>query len=159
MEIAVIGIGQSLRGDDGVGLAAVRMWQRESAETASRPEIRVEATEQPGPGLLDLLEGADAAVLVDAIQTESETGTVHRLRLESLAAFQAGSKMSHGWGVAETLRLGRLLEPTRRNQEIRLIGIQARQLELGSGLSDEMQRSLPRLCEAIQEEVRSLLRD
>ena len=46
--VAVIGIGQSLRGDDAAGLEAVRRWEEKFHETANRLEIRVEASELPG---------------------------------------------------------------------------------------------------------------
>ncbi len=37
MKIAVIGIGQSLRGDDAAGLEAVRQWQEKYPKTAKPP--------------------------------------------------------------------------------------------------------------------------
>ena len=109
MRIAVIGIGQSLRGDDAVGLEAVRQWQGKFPEIACRPEVRVEASELPGLGLLDMLEDADTAILVDAVQSTASPGTVHRLTENDLATFTADAKSAHGWGVAETLGMGRLL--------------------------------------------------
>ncbi len=47
-KVAVIGIGQSLRGDDAAGLIAVRQWQEKYPQTASRPEVRIETDELPG---------------------------------------------------------------------------------------------------------------
>ena len=74
-KIIVIGIGQSLRGDDAVGPKAVRQWQESFPETASRPEVRVETLELPGLDLLTYLDGMDDAVLVDAIQCSALVGT------------------------------------------------------------------------------------
>ncbi len=56
MKIAVIGIGQSMRGDDAAGLDAIRQWKVEYPETATRPDIRVETSELPGLDLIDRLE-------------------------------------------------------------------------------------------------------
>ena len=81
-KVAVIGIGQSLRGDDAAGLEAIRQWQEKFPETASRPEVRVEASELPGFALLDMLEDVDAAILVDAVQSSAQPGTIHRLSRE-----------------------------------------------------------------------------
>ncbi|MCK7527480.1 MAG: hypothetical protein MZV64_62685 [Ignavibacteriales bacterium] len=59
-KVAVIGIGQSLRGDDAAGLEAVRQWREKFPETASRLEVQVEAGELPGLALLDVLNDVDA---------------------------------------------------------------------------------------------------
>lgn len=149
--ITVIGIGQSLRGDDAVGLEAVRRWREQFNETASRPEVQVEVCELPGLGLLDLFEGADSVLLVDAVQSGASPGTIHRVGPGELAAFAAGSTSAHGWGVAETLELARQLGlPLPR---IHLIGIEAGQMEIGAGLSAEVEAVIPKVCLAIEDFV------
>jgi hypothetical protein len=50
MNILVLGIGQSLRGDDAAGLEAVCLWQQTHPLTAQK--VQVEFTELPGLGLL-----------------------------------------------------------------------------------------------------------
>ncbi len=155
-KVAVIGIGQNLRGDDAAGLAAVRQWQENFPETASRPEVRVETDEMPGLALLDLIEGVDAAILVDAVRSSALPGTIHLLGKEDLAAFPVDAKSAHGWGVAETLNMGRLLGKI-DNTAVRLIGIEAEQMNVGHGLSKTVQDSIPLACEAIQEEIKALI--
>src|SRR5689334_15543821 len=107
--IAVIGIGQSLRGDDAVGLEAIQQWREKFPETASRPEVRIEASELPGLALLDTLSNIESAILVDAVHSSAQPGTIYRLNENELASFTSDSKSAHGWGVAETLRLGHQL--------------------------------------------------
>jgi hydrogenase maturation protease len=155
-KVAVIGIGQSLRGDDAAGLEAVRQWQEKFPETAGRPDIRIEASELPGLALLDMLEDVDAAILVDAVHSSSPSGTIHRLDEKDLSAFTSDAKSAHGWGVAETLDMGRLLGKT-GNIPIRLIGIEAEQTILGTGMSQRMQDNIPFVCEIIQKEVEIIL--
>ena len=157
MKIAVIGIGQSLRGDDAVGLEAVRQWQEQYPETAELPGLNVHIQEIPGLGLLDLLDGSEAAILVDAVKSSAVPGTLYRLSSEQLSSFSIDTKSAHGWGVAETLQLDRLLNPAKHDIPIRLIGIEAGQLQLGAGLSEAVQQVLPKVCEAIQEELQTLL--
>jgi hydrogenase maturation protease len=123
--IRVIGIGQSLRGDDAAGLEAVRLWQTIYHATHGHAEVQVELAELPGIDLLRLLEGAQAAILVDAVRSSSKPGTVHILPENEIAAFSAGSGSAHGWGVAEALTLGRQLMPDCMPQMLVLIGIEA----------------------------------
>lgn len=157
MRVLVLGIGQTMRGDDAAGVEAVRRWQARYAATAARPDVNVQFDELPGLSLLDILDGADAAVLVDAVQSGSAPGTVHRLKPEDLASFEAGSKSAHGWGVAETLRLGRQLDPARAGLRVSLIGIEAEQVELGKPLSPSVEQALPGAVDAIEAAVQASL--
>ena len=155
-KISVIGIGQSMRGDDAAGIEAVRQWSEKYPETAVRPEIQIEADELPGLGLLDTLHEVDAAVLVDAVQSAAKPGTIYRLDEDELAAFISDSKSAHGWGVAETIRMGRQLDEV--NSAIRIIGIEIEQVEIGTGLSKSVRDAMPAICEIIEEELSILLR-
>jgi hydrogenase maturation protease len=157
MRVTVIGIGQSMRGDDAAGIEAVRRWERVHAESATRPDITVQYGELPGLGLLDLLEGFDAAVIVDALESTAVGGTVFRLGPDELEAFGTGAKSAHGWGVAETLQMGQQLNRDRQQIRIRLVGIAAEHLELGTSLSDPVEKAMPAACEAIEAEVQDLL--
>lgn len=153
--IAVIGIGQSLRGDDAAGLEAIRQWQEKFPETATKPEVQIEASELPGLALIEMLNDVEAAILVDAVQSSTKPGTIHRLSEQELAAFTSESKSAHGWGVAETLQMRSQL--TDEKVKIRILGIEAEQMELGTGLSKAVEDAIPILCEVIEEELNALL--
>jgi len=155
MRIAIIGIGQSLRGDDAAGLTAVRQWQEKFPETASRPEVRVEASELPGLALINLIADFDVAILVDAVQSNAAPGTIHRIGEKDLSAFSSDAKSAHGWGVAETLTLSRQLN--QNLPPIRIIGIEAAQMVMGAGMSEAIEEAIPLACEAIEQEIKSLL--
>lgn len=154
-KVAVIGIGQSMRGDDGAGIEAVHQWQEKFPETAGRSEIRIEASELPGLALLDTLREVDSALLVDAVQSAAKPGTIHQLDELELASFIANSKTAHGWGVAETIRMGRQLADI--NSIIRIVGIEAEQVEIGNGLSKLIKSIMPVISDVIEEEVQSFL--
>jgi len=155
-KVAVIGIGQSLRGDDAAGLEAVRQWMEKFSETANRPEVRIEASELPGLALLDVFNDVNIAILVDAVQSSAKPGTIHRLNENELSTFTSDAKSAHGWGVAETLQLRSQLTDGEAN--IRIIGIEAGQTELGAGLSKAVEDAMPEVCAAIEQEINSLLR-
>ena len=155
VEIAVIGIGQSLRGDDAAGLKSVRLWQQLYPGSGSR--VTVELCELPGLALLDLLDGLDAAILVDAVHGPFKSGSLVRVGPDELAAFTPDSQSAHGWGVAETLSLGRSLYPALAQCRITLIGIAGGQFDMGTGLSPEVQTSLREAVSRIEEEIQALL--
>jgi hydrogenase maturation protease len=155
MNILILGIGQSLRGDDAAGLEAVKLWQAQHPDSAV--QVKVELSELPGLVLLDLLEGMDAAILVDAVQTSAPTGTVIRLGPHELAGFTPEAGSAHGWGVAETLQLGRSLYPSLADCRISLIGIEAGTMDMGADLSPQVQAALIGAATMIEKEVQDLL--
>ena len=156
IKIAVIGIGQSLRGDDAAGPEAVRRWREKFPETAGRAEVQIEVSELPGLALLDMLNEVDGAILVDAVQSSARPGTIHRLSEAELESFTSDSKSAHGWGVAETLRLRKQLTDAKVN--VRIIGIEAEQMELGAELSKMIEDAMPNICKVLEEEINELLK-
>ncbi|MBN2386085.1 MAG: hydrogenase maturation protease [Anaerolineales bacterium] len=156
MSIVLIGIGQSLRRDDGAGPRAVRLWQAQHPGTAAR--VRVEVSELPGLGLLALLAGMQAALIVDAARLDTAApGTLVRLGPDELAAFTPGSESAHGWGVAETLQLGRKLDPALGSCRITLIGIVGADFGMGAGLSPFVEQALTEAVAQIEQTIRNLL--
>ncbi len=155
--LIVIGIGQTLRGDDAAGVEAVRLWQRLYPETAGRTDLDVQFSELPGLSLLDVLEGFQSALLVDAVQSGRAAGQIHRLSMDELASFGTDSRSAHGWGVAETLHMGKQLSLLEPGHRIRLIAIEAQQFELGQPMSDAVKRAMATACLAIEDEVQGLL--
>jgi hydrogenase maturation protease len=147
----IIGIGQSLRGDDAAGLAAVNLWNQTYQSKIDRPGVEIELAELPGIGLLSLMEGARAAILVDAVHSGAKPGTVHVVSENQIASFTAGSGSAHGWGVAETLSLGRKLMPASLPAKLILIGIEVSQLNLGETLSPEVESALPEVAQLIEQ--------
>lgn len=151
--IKIIGIGQSLRGDDAAGLEAVRLWQDTYQARLVRTGVQVELTELPGISLLSLLEGVQVAILVDAVHSQAVPGTIHVLDENQLEAFGGGSGSAHGWGVAESLSLGRQLMLSSLPKKLVLIGIEASQLDLVESLSPEIKSALPKVASLIEQLV------
>lgn len=149
MQIKILGIGQSLRGDDEVGLEIVRCWRETQGADYSDNTVKAETVESPGLSLLGLIAGLDAAILVDAVQSGAPPGTLHKLTQEDLLDFGEGTGSAHGWGAAETLSLGRQLSQEDLPERIFIIGVEAVQFELGEGLSPAVEASIPEAVEMI----------
>lgn len=150
-ELIIVGLGQGLRNDDGAGLAAVRAWQAAYPLNANAPGVRVELAELPGVALIEMIAGARAVILVDAVQSGAPAGKIHILSEGELASFSTGSGSAHGLGVAETLALGRKLYPQEIPSHIVLIGIEGASFEPGQTLSPEVQAALSPAARAIQQ--------
>jgi hydrogenase maturation protease len=142
----------------------VEAWRDQHPKTASHPQVRVETAELPGLDLLETLSGADCAVIVDAVEAPTKSppllatpGTIQVLDEGALLADTPGSGSAHGWGVAETLRLGRELQLEDLPPEIVVIGITAAQFELGAPLSPALNEGLSEFVEVIEQQVRGMI--
>ncbi len=155
--VAVVGLGRELRGDDAVGLAAVRRWAERNPATVSQPRVRLQELESAGPDLLAPLAGAWAAVLVDAVRGAGKPGTLHLLEMDDLASFTTGSASAHGWGVAETLTLAAFLNPGSVPGQILIIGVEAGEFSLGAALSPPVARAVEPAAALIEELVQAAL--
>ena len=102
MKTLIIGLGNPLRGDDGVGNRVAQLLEKE----IDNPEVTVTETNADGLGLLDLVSGYERVIIVDAIQTrEGEVGQVYRLSLTDLGTPHYFSG-THSVDLATALELG-----------------------------------------------------
>jgi hydrogenase maturation protease len=156
MNLLIIGIGQSMRSDDGAGLAALRHWQQSFPDTPKRLSITIDQAELPGLDLLNLLEGFEAAILIDAVQSDAPPGTIHKLTEADLLGFSKGYQTAHGWGVAESLRLARQLG-MHLPKQILLIGIEAVDFSPGINLSPSVLSALDHAAQVIEDSATIIL--
>lgn len=155
MRIKIIGIGQRLRGDDSAGLEVVRRWK--SAQQAPLPDaLETAALESPGINLLSHMSGYDVVILVDAVHSGAAPGTLHRLRPDEIEPFLAGADSAHGWGIAETLKLGETLQDGDFPTHIHLLGIEIQSVAPGQDLSPEVRDALPAAVQKLDDLVRRL---
>jgi len=85
-KILVLGIGNTIRGDDGAGIRAVEVL-REYFKEYGIFDIDIKETEEGGINLLGLLAGYKKAIIIDAIVTkDGKKGDIYRLTEKSFAA-------------------------------------------------------------------------
>jgi hydrogenase maturation protease len=134
----VIGVGNPMRGDDGAG-----------------PEVARRVTSVEGYRgatgsyeLMDVWEGADEVIIVDAARSGSEPGTIHRFDAQDgpLPAGVIGAS-THSIGVAEVIEMARSLE--RLPERLFVYGIEISDLTPGSELSQTVERAVTALVDEI----------
>jgi len=106
--IALIGIGSPF-GFDRLGWKVIDCLRaRACASPAPWSGVRLEHNQRLGAPLLAQMRGAGLVILVDAVQSDAEPGTLARLELDAVQALRPRPS-SHAFGIAETLALGRAL--------------------------------------------------
>ncbi len=139
----VIGIGNPWRGDDGIGHAVVDA-------LADTPGLATAKSHGEPAELMELWQGHDPVILVDAIVTGAAPGTLHRL--DAREPLPRGARYSsHGIGLAEAVELARSLGEL--PQHVIVHGIEPACLEDGAALSPEISVAIVRMCENIRMEL------
>jgi hydrogenase maturation protease len=148
----VIGVGNALRHDDAAGLEVARRLRTRAGAT----QLLVREHEAETLALLEAWAGADAVLLIDAIRSGAPPGTIHRAdaSTEPIPEWLRGSSSTHAVGVGEAIELARALG--RLPERVLVFGVEARRLDAGTGLSEEVERTLGRLADAVLREAREL---
>jgi hydrogenase maturation protease len=172
--VLVLGLGNPILGDDGVGWrvveAAQEEWRRNADDRGSTIDHQTSLHRQSsivnglsssvefdyfsrgGLALMERLIGYDRAVLVDAIQTPGgEPGAIYRLTLDDLPTLHANS--AHDASLKAALAMGRQLGAS-LPEEIVIFAVEAANvLDFGESLSRLVAASVPRAAELVAGEL------
>lgn len=129
MSRLVIGIGNASRGDDGAGVVA--------AGRMGADGLVAKAPFQ----LIELWEGADDVVVIDAARSGEPPGTIHRFEATSqeLPIDVLGGS-THAIGVAQVVELARALD--RLPARLTVYGIEVGELSHGNDLSPQVEAAV-----------------
>lgn len=149
MKTLVLGIGNPILRDDGVGL---RVAQRVRAKVKGIDAI-IEETSAAGADLLDLLLGYEKVIIIDAIQTgNGKPGEIYRFTPDDLSFFP-GVTCSHTMGLPLLLRAGRRLGLAVPSQ-VTIIAIEAADVtSFGEECSPEVEQAIPRAVDLVLGEL------
>lgn len=142
MTTLLIGLGNPILGDDGVG------WQVVQAVEAALPPgsgVEVDYLSLGGLSLMERLVGYRRAIIVDSIQTGAgEVGQVHVFNLDALPDQSAGhTTAAHDTSLQTALALGRRMGAS-LPQEVVVVGVEARRVyDFSEELSDQIAAAIP----------------
>lgn len=151
IRLLVLGLGNVLLEDDGVGSATIALLRDRFDPPAG---VRVFDGGTLGLSLLPYLQMSDAVILVDAVKADDVPGTPVRLDGDDVGPAVATRLSPHQVGVADLLDGARWLDryPTR----VVLVGIVPQSMELSVGLTPVVHASLDALVEQVVAEAEAL---
>jgi hydrogenase maturation protease len=150
--VLIVGIGNTRRGDDAVGLRVARRLQPHGGRGG------IDVLEHDGEplALLEIWDGARAVVLVDAIRSGAAPGAIARIEASAAAvpaSLRSGAS-THAIGLAEAIELARALR--RLPARVVVFGVEGRSFDRGRALSAEVEASVGALAAAVLREARGL---
>ena len=144
--VALIGVGNPWRHDDGVGWAVVTA----AGQRLGQSVDVVQCDGEPSR-LLDAWADLDVAVVVDAVRSGAEPGCIHVWANAPDLPAASSVTGSHAFGVADAVALGRALD--RVPSRLTVIGIEIDDTSLGHGLSEAVVGAIEKAVDLIAEIV------
>ncbi len=150
--IIVLGVGNILLKDEGVGVRVVEELERRY----TFPEnVRLVDGGTQGLWLLSTIQEARHLIVVDAVLGEGEPGTIYRLEKDDLPKGLRTKQSAHDSDLVEALNLCSLLgsEP----QSVLVLGVQPADIQpYGLELTEKIAARVSDLAELVVEELKGL---
>jgi len=144
---AIIGVGNVLCGDEGVGVHAARR-----LETADVPlDVAIWDGGTEGLVLMDAVVGLERLVIVDCVRGGEPPGTIYCFSWEDLPSQARRGRMSaHQTSFEDVLEHVALIAPLPRTT---VVGVEPARLELGIGLSPQVKARMEQICALCWQQV------
>ena len=154
----VLGLGNDLYGDDGVGIHVIHGLRKECESQKIHPSwfenVVLEECSLSGLSILDVIVGYDRLIIIDTIKKQNpETGKIHILEEKDVRHIPGPSP--HYVSIPQAMEIGRkfgLKVPS----QMRIIAGEAKNLyNLGEGLTKRMKEVLPEIVRQVKKELES----
>lgn len=155
LKTVLIGVGNTFRGDDGVGIYISRKLNKRLKDikaAASHRLIDVTESSGEGAGLMSSWEGYDRVYLFDAVMSRASPGLIHRLHAsEQQIPSDFFKYSSHAFSLAESVELARVLN--RLPNELVVYGVEAEVCGYGETLTPAVKAAGDEVVERVEQEL------
>jgi hydrogenase maturation protease len=151
MKTIVLGVGNLILGDDGVGIHIVN----ELKKHVNEPNITIDDAITGGMNLLDLILGYEKAIIIDAVKTnDGLDGEVKRIPLGEFSTMHSCNP--HDVSLTEAIEMAKKIGENRIPHEIIVIGILMKKIpcEFGEKLSKKIATAVPKAVEMTLNEIK-----
>lgn len=151
MRVVVLGVGNILLSDEGLGVRAI---ERLPLAYSLPAEVEIIDGGTCSMEMLEELEGLDALIMVDAIRSGRPPGTPIRLTGDAVPVFFSAKLSPHQIGLCDVLATLDLLG--RAPKYTAIVGVQPASLALGMALGPEVESVMPIVLRMIVDELATL---
>jgi hydrogenase maturation protease len=143
----ILGVGNPFRRDDGFGPAVIARLQTD--ESVRGVDLVDGGTD--GFALMDYMQSYEKVLIVDAVNMGSAPGEIKLFSpQEARLSITADALSTHGFGLAEVIALMDKLDV---HINMQILGIQAKDVTFGEGLSPEIERKIDDVLTLIKKQI------
>jgi hydrogenase maturation protease len=151
MKVVVLGVGNTLLTDEGLGVHALDML---SASYELPSDVTLIDGGTSAMEILEDLENLDALIIADAVFAHQEPGALVKLDGEAVPAFFKRNMSPHQVGLSDVLAA--LQFNDRDPKKTVICGIKPVSMQLGMELTPEVSAQMPALVDMVVGELRAL---
>jgi hydrogenase maturation protease len=151
LDILVLGIGNVLLTDEGIGVRALKELERRFTFPAN---VELLDGGTAGIELLRHIRKRDYLIIIDAMAWDQKPGTVGRVEGADVPAAFRTRISPHQLGLSDLLAAAMLTDELPKN--LVLFGVEPESIDIGLDLTDTVEASVDKLVSAIADELRSL---
>lgn len=144
--VVVLGLGNLLNSDEGVGVHAVRVMQNEWS--ARFPHVEFVDGGTLGLNLLPWVESATHLLLLDCINAKQPPAALIEMTKEEIPLFAQVKMSIHQLTFQEVLGIAKMRG--KLPEHVHLIGVQPASLEISAALSPSVQAQVPEMLRRAQ---------
>ena len=151
MRIVVLGVGNTLLSDEGIGVRAIEKLQQ---DYILPPEVVVIDGGTTGMEMLEDLSKCDHIIIVDAVRGGKAPASIIRLADEQVPVFFKTKLSPYQIGLSDVLAT--LAFIGEQPGGVTIYGVEPVSLETGMALTPQVEARLPELMELVVTELREL---
>lgn len=158
MKILVLGIGNPILSDDGVGIHVARRF-KEIIKNDSTINIMIDEASAGGLVLLDMILGYDTVILIDAIKTENgQIGEIYKYGIDDFAETLHVSS-PHDVNFATAIEIGRKNMPEKMPKIIVIYAIEVKNVDVFSEeMTPEVKEVIPKVAKMVLLDLREMIK-
>ncbi|MGA1845047.1 MAG: HyaD/HybD family hydrogenase maturation endopeptidase [bacterium] len=143
---AIIGIGNLILKDEGVGVHAVQRLEG----TDLPPHVEVIDGGTDAMDLLPMFQDYERIIVIDALKAGGTPGTIYRVTPEEIMHDTTRALSLHEVGLLDVLGMARQIGG---HGEVVIIGVEPKEISCSIELSPEVEAELPRVMKAVLAEL------
>ena len=151
MDILILGIGNALLTDEGIGIRVLKELERKFTFPAN---VELLDGGTSGIELLRYISKRDCLIIIDAMKCDQKPGTVVRVADNDVPAAFRTRISPHQIGLSDLLAAAMLTDELPKN--LVLFGVEPESIDVGLNLTDAVEASVDKLVSAVVEELRSI---
>jgi hydrogenase maturation protease len=151
MKTLIMGIGNSLLGDDGIGVHIARRLSR----LIKDENVDVIDANMGGLNLLDFILGYDKLIIIDAIMTnQNQVGEIYRLGQKKIGEPIYAATPPHHFNLPATIEIGRRLFPNEMPKEMVVYAVGTQDVaHITEEMTDRVKKAIPGVISLVLEEI------
>lgn len=150
-KIVVLGVGNVLRQDEGVGVHVVNELKTSNLKSQIL-NLEVIDGGTLGIDLIPYIENAYKLIIVDAVRDGNKPGTIYKLKIEDCRLKVDKEKLSlHQIDLIDTLKIMEM--QNKLPQEIVIVGVEPKNFGWGETLSEEVKEKIPEILSIVHSEI------